>query len=265
MNIENTNNGFVFFFYIIVSIVLLILFGIFIFHVCPRWYKTWKRKKVFLKKYNNFIQKQTLTFSEIGEDDISQNYAQEQQANPNMITNSKTTVCNDMDKNYFRNLSISINLGVVKIDAELNEDFYNVVWVILVELSTKIIFNKLKDNEGLEEKALNSVYKCFVSIRKALSRERIGLPWLYIILSLLNNQMRPFLVKWDGQLKENKKETFRKDLSFFQEKIRKSEEVELLFLTFDIKKSILERTIRGLDSSSFYKTQKNSKFEKNNR
>ena len=168
-----------------------------------------------------------------------------------------------MNKNYFKNLSLSINLGIVKIDTELNEDFHNVIWIILVELSTSIAFNKLKDNEGLEEKALDSVYKCFVSIREALSRERIVLPWLYIILSLLNNQMRPFLAKWDGKL-ENKRETFRKDLSSFQEKIRKSEEVELLFLTLGIKKFILEQTIRGLMLSSVYKTQKNSKFDQKN-
>ena len=142
-----------------------------------------------------------------------------------------------------------INLGFTKIKIRQNDYYSGVLWNVLVELSTRIIFNKLEEDTGKSKAALDSVYKCFTLIREELSKKFPGNVVFHLVLSLLNNRLRPFLAKWhklSDRLAENDIDKhFRNDLVKLQEEIKDCKETKIMLLIFDIKIEELVKVLKN--------------------
>ncbi len=73
-----------------------------------------------------------------------------------------------------------------------------------VELVTRVAIQKLEDDEGTEEAALNSIYQLFPITREILKRHgRDAEEFAKLALLILNKIIRPFTAKWHKILKEN--------------------------------------------------------------
>lgn len=89
----------------------------------------------------------------------------------------------------------------------VDDDARLVAWRLYVEVSTRISTQPLASDEGLLREALNSLYSLFTTTRKLLkasrptAREAKGEQSVeHFAISMLNNELRPFLSKWHPRL-----------------------------------------------------------------
>jgi hypothetical protein len=87
----------------------------------------------------------------------------------------------------------------------VNNDAKRTAWEIFIEVSTRISTQPLGEDEGFLREALNSLYSLFGRTRDLLARAQPskvsgGLTVEYLALTMLNNELRPFLSKWHPRL-----------------------------------------------------------------
>lgn len=99
-------------------------------------------------------------------------------------------------------------------------------WELYVELLTRIATQPLKDEEGDEKTALESVYSLFATTRSILKRYKKGMNFAKISIIVLNQIIRPFTAKWHRESTQNaftdqsKCQDFRTELKILQKVLR---------------------------------------------
>jgi hypothetical protein len=97
-------------------------------------------------------------------------------------------------------LSLGINSNN-KLSVRVSRRHREVAWIILVEMTSRVVVQDLPDNEGRSDSALNSVYVFFTKTRDLLcdmgpTSTHDGKSIEYLALAMLNSHIRPFLTKW---------------------------------------------------------------------
>jgi len=93
--------------------------------------------------------------------------------------------------------SIKLNVLFAEIEFTPTEDDQTAAWDMYVELITRIATQRLDENTGDEETALNSVYSLFDITRTVLKEKGRNAPnFTKIAIIVLNQVIRPFTAKW---------------------------------------------------------------------
>lgn len=134
-------------------------------------------------------------------------------------------------KKWFENWDITglkIKTPILEMDWSPQESDKDAAWDMYIELLTRIATQPLPDEDGIEQTALESIYKLFDLTRniiKAHGRDCEGFARIAIII--LNQIIRPFTAHWhklssEGAFQnEAQCKQFRKELKELQEKIIK--------------------------------------------
>ena len=103
----------------------------------------------------------------------------------------------------------------------------NAAWDLYVELLTRITTQRLPDEHGTEEAALESIHKIFELTRGTLKEHgRKAEHFTKVAIIVLNQVIRPFTAKWHllsekGAFKDKTKcAEFRKELLVLQSQLR---------------------------------------------
>lgn len=120
--------------------------------------------------------------------------------------------------------SLKVNVRFLEMEFKPGDKDRDAAWALYVELLTRITTQTLKDEEGNEESALESVYSIFPITRTILKEYgRECAQFTKIAIVVLNQVVRPFTAKWhkskvDGTFAARTAE-FRKDLKELQPKL----------------------------------------------
>ena len=124
-------------------------------------------------------------------------------------------------------VGLKVKTPILEMDWEPSDPDKNAAWDLYVELLTRITTQRLPDEHGTEEAALESVHKIFGLTRTTLKEHgRKAENFTRVAIIVLNQVIRPFTAKWhrlseQGAFDEEAKCTeFRKELAQLQEKLR---------------------------------------------
>lgn len=124
--------------------------------------------------------------------------------------------------------SLKLNAKFVEAEFIAKPEDQEAAWEMYVELVTRVLTQELKDVDGDEETALNSVYNLFGITRDILKRKgRKCDSFSKIAVVILNQIVRPFTAKWHKLKQEHVFEDkekcieFREDLRNLQRNMRK--------------------------------------------
>jgi len=89
----------------------------------------------------------------------------------------------------------------------VNNDAKQTAWQLFIQVSTRVSTQPLGQDEGFLSEALDSLYELFGQIRDLLmkgqpTRAAHGKTVEYLALTMLNQELRPFLSKWHRRLTE---------------------------------------------------------------
>lgn len=90
----------------------------------------------------------------------------------------------------------------------VNNDSRQVAWKLFIETVTRISTQPLMDDEGILRESLTSLYGLFGITRETLKLSRPSVPAVagrtveHLAISMLNNELRPFLSKWHPILRD---------------------------------------------------------------
>lgn len=90
----------------------------------------------------------------------------------------------------------------------VNNESRNVAWKLFVETMTRVSTQPLDDEEGLTREALSSLYGLFATTRDTLKSSRPSVPAPggqtveHLAITMLNQELRPFLSKWHPRLRQ---------------------------------------------------------------
>jgi len=105
-----------------------------------------------------------------------------------------------------KKLTIGLPFSLGQLEFENDEAQQRAAWSLYVELSTRIAVQPLEEGEGIMREALTSLYNVFGVTRQILrdaGPEIAKGPQSFgaIAIDVLNQGLRPFLVKWHPLLK----------------------------------------------------------------
>ena len=118
-----------------------------------------------------------------------------------------------------QSLNVNLPFGLGGANIVVTEAQQKVAWALYVELATRVAGVKLEPGMGSAREALDSLYSLFETTRAVLRAEgpsaangpeSVG----PIAINILNNGLRPFLVKWHTALssfEDQQKEEQRKE------------------------------------------------------
>jgi hypothetical protein len=90
----------------------------------------------------------------------------------------------------------------------VNNEARQVAWKLYVEIVTRVSTQPLPGDEGFVREALTSLYGLFATTRDTLKASRPSVPVSgsptveHLAVTMLNQQLRPFLSKWHPRLRE---------------------------------------------------------------
>ena len=123
--------------------------------------------------------------------------------------------------------SLQIKTPFLNMKWEPKEADKDASWDLYIELLTRITTQSLKDNDGDEQRALDSIYSIFGLTRDVLKKHgRDAGEFAKIAIVVLNQIIRPFTAKWhkesiNGAFEDdNKCMEFRLELEELQEKLK---------------------------------------------
>ncbi|MEV4290918.1 TIR domain-containing protein [Nonomuraea bangladeshensis] len=95
----------------------------------------------------------------------------------------------------------------VKLTFVVDDESRDVAWKLFVEITTRVSTQPLNDDEGLTREALSSLYGLFATVRDTLKAGRPSVPAggrtvEQLAITMLNQELRPFLSKWHPRLRE---------------------------------------------------------------
>jgi len=104
-------------------------------------------------------------------------------------------------------LNISLPFGIGSVSIDVDEAQQQAAWSLYVELATRVASVELEPGMGSAREALNSLYSIFGTTRSVLREAGPGAakgpnsvgP---IAIDILNEGLRPFVVKWHSRLSE---------------------------------------------------------------
>ena len=122
---------------------------------------------------------------------------------------------------------VTLSTRGVSLELVFDESDRNAAWEIYVEMLTRVLTQRLPDDFGDEDTALESVYEIFHLTREILRRHGRGAERVtWVVIPVLNQVVRPFTAKWHKarlagafSVDENCKE-FRAELEVLQEDLR---------------------------------------------
>lgn len=124
-------------------------------------------------------------------------------------------------------VGLKIKTPILEMDWEPSDADKNAAWDLYVELLTRITTQKLPDEHGIEESALQSVHNIFGLTRTTLKEKgRKAENFTRIAVIVLNQVIRPFTAKWhllssEGAFSDKDKcIEFRKELEDLQDKLK---------------------------------------------
>lgn len=133
----------------------------------------------------------------------------------------------------FKNLLETYNLSEkVKLKSEFGKEELilessdrDAAWELYIHLITTILTQKLPDDEGTEQAALDSVYRLFAKTRDILTRHgREARTFAKIAVPVLNQVVRPFTASWHSEnpfSDPNECQKFRRELKSLQSDMRR--------------------------------------------
>ncbi|MET8867439.1 toll/interleukin-1 receptor domain-containing protein [Nonomuraea sp. NPDC004580] len=87
----------------------------------------------------------------------------------------------------------------------VDEEGRDVAWKLFVETTTRVSTQPLDDDQGLTREALSSLHALFATVREILKASRPSAPSgrtvEQLAITLLNQELRPFLAKWHPRLR----------------------------------------------------------------
>lgn len=123
--------------------------------------------------------------------------------------------------------NIKLNVGFMEAEFEAKPDDQEAAWEMYVELITRTLTQELRDEDGDEKTALDSVHSLFPITREILkSKGRKCEAFTKIAVIVLNQIVRPFTAKWhkleiEGAFDNPAKcKEFREELKQLQSKMR---------------------------------------------
>jgi len=120
---------------------------------------------------------------------------------------------------------LKIKAGFMEMDWAPKDADKDAAWELYVELLTRVTTQALKDEEGSEESALESIHSLFRTTREVLkSHGRECVEFSKVAIVILNQVIRPFTSKWhkiviEDELTVENRPEFREDLIKLQEKL----------------------------------------------
>lgn len=118
-----------------------------------------------------------------------------------------------------------ISFKVFKWDLTHTKNDFKLSWIAYIELTTRITTNDIEDKYGSDSEALYSIFKVFKNLRKSMLINYNAKYVIFILLELMNNELRPFLNKWHTKQLNCEKwndelhNNFRKELKVLNTKI----------------------------------------------
>ncbi len=123
--------------------------------------------------------------------------------------------------------SIKLNLKFAEAEFTPKPEDEEAAWEMYVELLTRITTQRLAEEDGDEEAALDSVHKLFEITRDILKRKgRKCEEFTKVSVIILNQVVRPFTAKWhkisleNGFSSQEKCTEFREELRVVQTELR---------------------------------------------
>lgn len=93
--------------------------------------------------------------------------------------------------------SLKIKTPFLDMEWKPNDEDKNAAWELYIELLTRVTTQKINDNHGCEESALNSIYSLFPLTREIIKKNgRHCIEFTKIAVLILNQVVRPFTAKW---------------------------------------------------------------------
>ena len=124
-------------------------------------------------------------------------------------------------------VGLKVKTPILEMDWEPSDHDKDAAWDLYVELLTRIATQRLPDDHGTEEAALESVHKIFGLTRTTLKeRGRKAENFTRVAIIVLNQVIRPFTAKWHHLSKQGafdkdaKFAEFREELTALQDKLR---------------------------------------------
>ncbi len=124
-------------------------------------------------------------------------------------------------------VGLKVKTPILEMDWEPSDHDKDAAWDLYVELLTRIASQRLPDDHGTEEAALESVHKIFGLTRTTLKeRGRKAENFTRVAIIVLNQVIRPFTAKWhrlskQGAFDEDAKcAEFRGELAALQDKLK---------------------------------------------
>jgi hypothetical protein len=122
---------------------------------------------------------------------------------------------------------LRVKTPILEMEWEPSDYDKNAAWDLYVELLTRITTQRLPEEHGIEEAALESVYKIFELTRTTLKEHgRKAENFTKIAIIVLNQVIRPFTAKWhrlseqEVFIDKDKCTEFRDELFQLQNKLR---------------------------------------------
>ena len=124
-------------------------------------------------------------------------------------------------------VGLKVKTPILEMEWQPSDHDKNAAWDLYVELLTRITTQRLSQEHGTEEAALESVYKIFGLTRATLKEHgRQAGNFTRIAIIVLNQVIRPFTAKWHRLSEQGAFDDeancveFRKELTELQDKLR---------------------------------------------
>lgn len=127
-------------------------------------------------------------------------------------------------KELFNKFNIKLTFTAPFMEAEIEfcDADKDAAWEMYIELLTRCATRRLKDDEGDNKEALDSLHELFGITREILKKYKCNcVNFSKIAISVLNQHIRPFVSKWhkfdlDNQPDVNGWRNFREELDVLQ-------------------------------------------------
>lgn len=100
----------------------------------------------------------------------------------------------------------SLNIKFGQIEIKKINDNKKIAWYTLIDIWTRVIANKYDEDYGNPKEALDSLYSFYKELRTEIKKYPSAFKSNIVILAFMNNELRPFLTKWNSLINEKYKD-----------------------------------------------------------
>lgn len=95
-----------------------------------------------------------------------------------------------------------LNIKFWQIEIKKINNNKKIAWFTLIGILTRVIANKYDEKYGNPKEALRSLYTFYKELREELKKYPLTFKSNIVILAFMNNELRPFLTKWNFLINE---------------------------------------------------------------